>query len=130
MNFKKSLAVLSVAGILSMGIVNCGGVADLTILKSGTYDCIDEEKEKSIFVFDTSKNTWDYIKDGKLSDVLKSSGGVLVLGKRDESTKSYELSINSEGVSVAIGVLSVNGTKFSSYNITAGRTEINTCIKR
>jgi hypothetical protein len=73
MNFKKSLAVLSVAGILSMGIVNCGGAVDasLTVLKSGTYDCTNEneQKEKSILVFDTSKHTWDYIIDGeKMSD--------------------------------------------------------------
>jgi hypothetical protein len=129
MNFKKSLAVLSVAGILSMGIVNCGGAGDLTVLKSGTYDCTDEKKEKFSLVFDTSKNTWDHIKDGsKLSDALKPLGGALILSKRDDSTKSYTVSIKSKNGVDEIGVLSVNGTKFSVYSKEEKKTEINTCI--
>jgi hypothetical protein len=131
MNLKFFLAVLSIAGILSMGIVNCSGGGDLTVLKSGTYDCTDEEKEKFTFIFDTSKNIWDYIKDGnKLSDALKSLDGVLILGKRDKNTKSYKLSRKSKNGVTDIGVLNITGTKFSIYSKEGAKTKINICIKR
>jgi hypothetical protein len=131
MNFKKSLVVLSIAGILSMGIVNCGGGGALTVLKSGTYDCTNEKKEKSIFISDTSKHTWDYIIDGKkISDDFSSLGVVLVLSERDESTKSYELSVNSKDSKEVLFILSVNGTKFSAESKIGSENIVSTCIKR
>jgi hypothetical protein len=130
MNFKKILAVLFVAGILSIGILNL--VGDLTVLKSGTYDCTNEQKEKSIFVFDISKHTWDSIEEdgNKISDDFKALGAVMVLGKRDESTKLYELAIKFKNDINVQSALSVNGTKFSMENRIGEGNTVLTCIKR
>jgi hypothetical protein len=131
MNFKKSLAVLSIASILSMGIVNCGGGGgDLTVLKSGTYDCM-QNKTKVTYIFDLSKHTWDYIFNGsRWTDDFTSLGVELVIGERDESRKSYKLFVKSpEGVD-QVGVLNVNGTKFSMYDVETDDTYTYSCIKR
>jgi hypothetical protein len=133
MNFKKILAVLSVAGILSMSIVNCGGPSDpsLAVLKSGTYDCIDNKDVKSTLIFDTVKHTWDYIIKGeKISDDYKSIG-TMFLDREDKDTQIYILAVKSTDNIDVLFALTANGTEFTMESRKfSGDDTVFTCTKK